>query len=86
VEVVPLDAPLRSVLSSRPPPSSFDDHIRCTVNALSGSVFADLFVLRRNNGSIVTDPRDPGDPPACLLILIERKRKRKEKDRKFISI
>ena len=31
-------------------------------------------------------PRDPGDPPACLLILIERKRKRKEKDRKFISI
>ena len=36
----------RPLPSSRPPTNAADDHIRCTVIALSGSVVAELFVLR----------------------------------------
>ena len=38
--------PLCPVLCSTPPTHAIDDHVRCTVIALSGNVVAELFVLK----------------------------------------
>ena len=70
---------LRPLPSSRPPPSAVDDHVRCTVKALFGSVW---------HGSMVTDPPKPQVTP-CLVVIINRKgeeRGKKKKKREVLHL